>query len=92
MRIRYSRFRTLIFTFTLAIAVVSVYTRMVDYWDEVPVNLPEVESETPIIIRLCPESLPGNRVRGYQENGHLYFSQEKAMNCAPGDSGAGWGG
>jgi hypothetical protein len=87
MRIRYSQLRTLIFTFTLAIAVVSVYTRMVDYWDEVPVNLPEVESQTPIIIRLCPEYLPGNRVRGYREHGEIYFSKEKAIKCTPGGGG-----
>ena len=85
---RYSRFRTLLFTFTLSLAVVSIYARLSGYLEEIPVNLPKVESDTPIIIRLCPE-LPtrGKRNKFYQEHGYIYFSKEKAVNCTPGGGG-----
>lgn len=91
MQIRCSRFRTFTFTFALGIAIVSSYSRLADYWDEIPVQLPDIESETPIIIRICPERLPGNRVRGYGENGNIYFSKEKALNCTAGGGGSGNG-
>jgi hypothetical protein len=73
MKIRFSRFRTFLFTFTLGYMVVGS-----GHLNEVPVPVPEVESDTPIIIRLCPDEESG---QGYQENGNLYFSKEKIMNC-----------
>ena len=87
MEVRYSGIRTLLFTFLLGVAIVSVSERLVAYWNDIPDHLPEVESGIPIIIRLCPESLPGNRVRGYREDGNIYFSKQKAMNCTPGGGG-----
>ena len=79
MPLKYSRSRTLLFTFTLGLAAVNLLAR----FDEIPVEVPEVESETPLIIRLCPE--PG---RAYVDNGYPYFSKEKAMNCQQGGGGA----
>jgi len=58
--------------------------RIAGYFDEIPVNLPEVKSDSPIIIRVCPEWEPG---KGYLEGGQLYFSKEMAMNCTPGGGG-----
>lgn len=81
MKIRYSRFRILLLTFTLGIAIVSIYARLSGYLDEVPVNLPEVESNTPIIIRICPEFPSEKRNKLYREDGHIYFSKEKAIDC-----------
>lgn len=83
MKIRYSRFRILLLTFTFGLAVVSIYARLSGYLDEVPVDVPKVQSDTPIIIRLCPEY--GRK--SYQENGYKYFSKEKAVNCSAGGGG-----
>ena len=89
MKIRFSRFRTFLFTFLLGSAVVA-------HVDDVPVMVPEAESDSPIIIRLCPkvhvrEECDGSwnlySEKGYQENGYLYFSKEKAMNCTIGGGG-----
>lgn len=92
MKIRYSRFRTLLLTFALGVAIVSIYARVSEYLEEIPVNLPKVESDTPIIIRICPERLDnGKIIKGYQENGKLYFSKEKALNCTPGGGGGSGG-
>ncbi len=57
-------------------------------FEGIPVKVPIVRSETPIIIRLCPNWLTD---KGYVENGWLYFSKEKVMKCNPGDSGASGG-
>jgi hypothetical protein len=90
---KYSRLRTFLLTFTFGIAVVSIYPRLAGYLDEIPVNLPEVESKTPIIIRVCPEDLPdGKSNKGYWEDGYLYFSKEKAINCSQDGGGGGSGG
>ncbi len=89
MKIRYSRFRTLLLTFTLGLAIVSIYARLSEYSEEIPVNVPKVESDTPIIIRLCPELSNGEkRNKFYQEDGYIYFSKEKAINCSQGGGGA----
>lgn len=91
MKMHYSRFRTLLFTFTLSLTIVSIYARLSDYLEEIPVNLPKVEADTPIIIRLCPElSTREKRNKFYQENGYIYFSEEKAINCTP-EGGGGSG-
>lgn len=55
MKIRYSRFRTFLLAFTFAMAVISIYGRLAGYFDEIPVDLPQVESDTPFIIKVCPE-------------------------------------
>ena len=82
---KYSRFRTLLFTFTLGLATANIYASLSEYLKEIPVNLPKVESKTPIIIRLCPEL--GSKY--YREKGKIYFSEEKALDCnAGGGSGA----
>jgi hypothetical protein len=82
MKIRFSRFRTLLLTFTLGLAIVSIYVRLSENLEEIPVNVPKVESDTPIIIRLCPEIMSnGQRNKVYQENGYIYFNKEKAINC-----------
>lgn len=80
---KYSRFRTLLFTFTLGLATANIYAGLSEYLKVIPVNLPKVESESPIIIRVCHESFAyGKKDKHYYENGYIYFSQEKAMNCA----------
>lgn len=87
---RYSRFRTLLFTFTLGLAIVSIYARISEYLQQIPVNVPKVESGTPIIIRVCPDlSAPGKRNNFYQEKGYIYFSKEKAINCSQGGGSGG---
>ena len=81
MKIRYSRTRTFLFTFTLGLAILSIYTRVSGYLDEIPIDVPKVDSDTPIIIRLCPDLDPAKGNKFYLEDGKAYFSKEKAMNC-----------
>ena len=81
MKIRYSRSRTFLFTFTLGLAILSIYARLSGYIDEIPVDVPKVDSDTPIIIRLCPDLGPAKGNKFYLENGYVYFSKEKAVNC-----------
>lgn len=82
---KYSRFRTVLFTFALGLTISNIYAILSEYLKEIPVNVPKVESETPIIIRLCPEPFVyGKRNKHYQENGYIYFSKEKAINCSHG--------
>lgn len=88
MKIRYSRFRTLLLTFSIGLAMVSIFARLSGYLDEIPVKTPQIESDTPIIIRLCPEFPSEKRNKLYRENGHIYFSKEKAIDCFQG-GGAG---
>ncbi len=82
---KYSLFRTFLLTFIFGIAVVSFYARLTGYLNEIPINLPKVQSDTPIIIRLCPDEKSN---KGYWEGGYLYFSKEKAINCSQGGGGA----
>jgi len=85
---KYSRFRTLLFTFAVGLAISNIYARLSEYLQVIPVNVPKVESNTPIIIRLCPEPFVyGKRNKHYLENGNLYFSKEKALDCTPGGGG-----
>lgn len=79
---KYSRFRTLLFTFILGLATANIYASLFEYSKEIPVNVPKIESDTPIITRLCPEPFVyGKKDKHYYENGHIYFSKEKAINC-----------
>lgn len=82
MKIRFSRLRIFLFTFTLGLAAASVSNW---YLQEVYVRVPEVKSDTPIIIRLCPDEALG---KGYWEDGYIYFSKEKAVNCVINSLGA----
>lgn len=83
-----SRFRTLLFTFTLGLAIADIYERPSEYLQEIPVNVPKIQSDTPIIIRLCPElSTPVIINKFYHENGHIYFDKEKGIDCTPGGGG-----
>jgi len=84
MKIRFSRFRTFLLTLTFGFAAISVWGRLSAYFEEIPVDLPTVESGTPIMIRLCRE--PGS-INEYYEKGHLYFSKEKAVRCNQGGGG-----
>ena len=90
MKIKFSRFRILLLTFTLGLAVVNIYMTQSGQSEEIPVDVPKVESNTPIIIRVCPDETPtnGQKSKGYWENGYLYFSKEKAINCSQGGGGA----
>ena len=45
-------------------------------FQDIPVSLPEIESESPVIIRVCPES-----GKGVVVNGYVYFDREKGINC-----------
>ncbi len=79
---KYSRFRTLLFTFALGLAIANIYASLSEYLTEIPVNLPKVESNTPIIIRVCHEPFVfGKKDKNYYENGYIYFSKEKAISC-----------
>jgi hypothetical protein len=79
---KYSRFRTLLLTFTLGLATANIYASLSEYLKEIPVNVPKVETENPIIIRVCHEPFVyGKKDKHYHENGYIYFSKEKAMNC-----------
>lgn len=85
---RYSRFRTLLFTFTLGLAIVSIHLRLSGFLEEIPINAPKVESDTPIIIRVCPEPLTRKEMNKiYQERDSTYFSRVKGINCYPGGGG-----
>lgn len=86
MKIKYSRFRIFLFTFTLGLSILNIYARLSGYLEEIPVNVPKIESDTPIIIVLCPE-LPAKRNKIYEINGNMYFSKEKAINCLIGGGG-----
>ncbi len=90
MKMRYSRFRTLLFTFTFGLAIVSIYARLSGQLEEIPVNVPKVESDTPIIIRVCPEPLTREEMNKlYQGHFNKYFGRVKGINCMPGGGGGG---
>ena len=91
--IKFSCLRTLLVTLLFGLVLTHVHSAVFNYSDEVPVNLPEVECEAPIIIRVCPEmtSEDGKHVttkKGFIENGGVYFSNEEAMDCLPGGGSA----
>lgn len=100
MKIRYSRSRTLLSALLAGVTMVNLSATLSEPFyeipvvglDAVPVKLPEVESETPIVVRICPEfRFRGRDFNGYRENNNIYFSKEKGMNCTPGGGGAGGG-
>jgi hypothetical protein len=75
----------------LGLGSTSIYQNLLKYLEgkrieipEVEIKIPEVESNTPIIIRVCPEPESG---KYFLENGWLYFSKEKAINCTHGGGG-----
>ncbi len=84
MKVRFSRFRTFLLTFTFGLASFSAYMRLADYFEEIPVDLPQVNSDSPIIIRVCPDWRSSRK--GYEEEGSDFFEE---INCIPGGGGGG---
>jgi hypothetical protein len=78
----------LLLTFSLGIASVNFYGNLSATSDQVPIKLPQIESTSPIIMRLCPDMGTG---KFYLENGNLYFNKEKGIDCTPGGGGSGGG-
>lgn len=86
---KHSRFRTLLFTFTLGLAIAGIYARLSGYLEEIRIDTPRIESDTPIIIRVCPEPLTREeKDRLYKKYNGKYFSKSKDINC---NSGGGAG-
>jgi hypothetical protein len=66
----------------LGLAGVESYEKVSGSREEIPVNVPQVQSNSPIIIKLCPET-----GKSYVEDGNIYFNKEKEINCTPGGGG-----
>lgn len=47
-------------TLALGLAIVSIYARLAEYFNEIPVDLPVVESDSPIIVEVPTERKPFN--------------------------------
>lgn len=84
MKIRFSRLRIFVLTLTVGFAAISIYARLSGYLDEVRVDLPEVQSETPIMIRLCTEWGSRKRVSDSDDNRQ---NREKRLDCYVGGGG-----
>jgi hypothetical protein len=91
MKMKVSRARTLLLILLLGLAatwsIESFSTSSREIKIEIPeveIKVPEVESEPPIIIRLCPDLETG---KYFLDNGNVYFSREKAIDCTPGGGG-----
>jgi hypothetical protein len=54
MRRFYYRLKMFFVTLAIGLLVVNIWTRLADYYSEIPVNLPHVESESLIIVRPMP--------------------------------------
>jgi hypothetical protein len=69
----------LLFTFALGLATVNIYASLSEYFKEIPVNLPKVETETPIIINVCREPfVEGKKDKNYYEMA-TYISAKKKL-------------
>ena len=60
----YSRFRVMLLTFTLGLAVVPFSNTLYEKWSEILVDLPKVESEVPIVVMVPTERKPFNMDEG----------------------------
>ncbi len=63
----YSRFRILLMTFAFGLASVFVFNGSLKLADEVPVGLPSVQSESPIIVFPTDESCNNYVIKGRNE-------------------------
>lgn len=84
MKIRFSRLRTFLLTLSFGFAAISVCARLSGYLEEVHVDVPKVQSDTPIMIRLCGEW--GSRER-YSYAGNTNSRREKPLDCYVGGGG-----
>jgi hypothetical protein len=50
MKFSYNHFRIFLMMFALGLASVPFFNGLLEKWTEIPVNLPQVESEQPLII------------------------------------------
>ncbi|HEX8267393.1 MAG TPA: hypothetical protein VF596_18480 [Pyrinomonadaceae bacterium] len=50
MRRFYYRLRVFLVTLAIGLLVVNIWTRLAGYYSEIPVNLPQVESESPFVV------------------------------------------
>lgn len=62
---KFSRIRTAILTCSLGIVSVSFFNFEYEKWNEPYVELPQVISESPIVIKVCPEVKSENITGGY---------------------------
>lgn len=84
----YLKSRIALMTFALGLASVFVFNGSLKFPDEIQVNLPEVESESPIIV-FQADALPGSRGGGGAGGGISYneiqvktkVSKFKSYNC-----------
>ena len=56
----YSRFRVMLLTFTLGLAVAPFSNALYEKWSEIPIDLPVIESDSPIVVMVPTERRPIN--------------------------------
>lgn len=52
---KYSQIRIALLTFTLSLASVSFYNSLYEQWNGPLIELPKVEAESPIVVKICLE-------------------------------------
>lgn len=88
---KFSQFRITLLTFILGFYSVSALTPLYDKWSEPSVNLPKIESEEQIIIRVCPKPLTEEQAETFYQEHHFYYvPQSEDINCNQGGGGGGW--
>jgi hypothetical protein len=87
-----SKIRTALLTFVLGFLSVPFITGLYDKWSEPYVEMPEVVSESPIIIRVCPEPMTDEEAKEfYREHGYHFIRQTNGINCNAGGGGGSGG-
>ncbi len=89
---KYSQFRIAILTCIFGIVSVPFLNGSYEKWSEPFVDLPQVISDTPITIRVCPEPLSKEaEEKFYREHGYIPVRQTSGINCNQGGGGGSGG-
>jgi len=85
---KYPKIRTGLLTFILGVISVPVFTPVLDKWNEPDIELPQIESTSPLVVKRCFDE---ETATFYRKHGYIVVNKTTGINCID-DGGGGSGG
>lgn len=84
----YPKIRTALLTLILGLVSVPFFTPLLDKWKEPYVELPQIESTSPLFVKRCSDE---ETPKFYRKYGYIVVNKTKGINCNDDGGGGGSG-